>query len=233
MSSPSTKDCVPRLMRLIPAATHCAAFSASMVSGSASSVTSSHTQANVSRNARSMSARSTGSRRLGVPPPIYTVSTTQRLSRPFVLALLSTPRPRRATTPHVRESPGTPPPHTAQTAPPTPRPCGSCSTCTSSGKTAPECKRRVSPSPQTLAHHYADISSCWAQCPETRSTRDPAAPSGTHGVRAVRQTPQRKFPASVPAPASLPARKRTGSPRRTCSSCANRNCLRCGDTARP
>src|SRR5260221_542825 len=69
-SSPSMKDCTPKLIRLTPAADQAIAFSAVTVSGSASSVTSRHWQENVARIASSMPRKSSGSSRLGVPPPI-------------------------------------------------------------------------------------------------------------------------------------------------------------------
>src|SRR5208337_5072571 len=80
------------------------------------------------------------------------------------------------------------------------------------------------------------VYACWRKIQEEfskRFTRDRAAPSRKRGVRAARQTPPGKSPASDPAPASLLPRKRTGSLRRAWSSHVNRNCLRCGDTARP
>ena len=57
------------LMRLNPASRHAAAFSGVMVSGSASSVTSSNWDGNEARIASMICARLAGSRRLGVPPP--------------------------------------------------------------------------------------------------------------------------------------------------------------------
>jgi hypothetical protein len=68
-NSLSANDCNPKLTRLIPARTHAPAFSASIVSGSASSVTSANSVAKLSRIASRILCKCAASSRLGVPPP--------------------------------------------------------------------------------------------------------------------------------------------------------------------